>query len=355
VRDALARTLTRLWWRPRATLGARLLEPLSLLAAAVVRARQRRRSPWRAPVPVIVVGNLVVGGAGKTPTVIALVRALRADGWHPGVVSRGYGRKADDRVRVVGDGGTVDPSLLGDEPSLIHRATGAPIAVAASRVDAARALLERQREVDLIVADDGLQHTALGRDVEVWVFDERGVGNGLGLPAGPLRQPLPEHAPRQALVLYNAPAPSTPLPGTTAERSLAGALALADWERGDAMDAASLSPLAARSAAGRPWPALAGIAVPERFFAMLRATGFKIVPCPLPDHATFEAPPWPDDTADVLCTEKDAVKLVGRADLGTTRVWVVGLDFRLPARFLDDLRRRLPARTPAPAPTPHPP
>ncbi|MEP7282418.1 MAG: tetraacyldisaccharide 4'-kinase [Rubrivivax sp.] len=339
MRAWLARHLSRMWWRPQPTLVARALTPLAWLARVVTDARRRRVRAWRAPCPVIVVGNLVVGGAGKTPTVIALVQALRAAGRRPGVVSRGYGRRSSG-VQVAADGG--DAATLGDEPWLIHRSTGVPVVVGEARVAAAQALLHRHPEVDVVVADDGLQHAALARDLEVWVFDERGVGNGLGLPAGPLRQPLPAQLPTHACVLYNAPAPSTPLPGALAGRALAGALPLPEWTAGRALRPQALAALAALARAERPLPAIAGIAAPQRFFTMLRDAGITIAERALPDHASLQHLPWPEGTPEVICTEKDAAKLTGRA-LGGTRVWVVGLDFRLPAPFVADLLARLPA------------
>lgn len=339
MRAVLARWLARQWWQAPVSPGRpvpsglpqQLLAPLAALYGALSLRRGRAVAPaWRAPCPVIVVGNLVVGGAGKTPTVIALVKAMRDAGYRPGVISRGYGRRTRG-VQTVAAG---RPALeVGDEPWLIARATGAPVVVGEQRVAAAQVLLQAQPEVDLLIADDGLQHHALPRDAEVWVFDERGVGNGRLLPAGPLRQPLPATLPPRAFVLYNAPRPSTPLPGALAQRALAGAVGLADWQRG-----APMQPTALDALAGRPLLALAGIAAPERFFGMLRERGLAIQALPLPDHARLDTLPWPPGTPDVLCTEKDAAKLV-QLDSGSTRVWVVGLDFRLPADFVAALRR----------------
>ena len=328
-RDALWRS----WWAPGPTGLSVLLAPLSWLYGALARLqRARTAAPWRAPCPVVVVGNLIVGGAGKTPTVIALVRALREAGYQPGVVSRGYGRRTQGVTAVTAERRSAE---VGDEPLLIHRATGAPVMVGERRVDAARALLAAHPDVDLLIADDGLQHAALARDVELWVFDDRGAGNGALLPAGPLRQPLPTQVPPNALVLYNAAAPSTPLPGALLQRRLAGAVALAQWQAG-----APMQPDALRALVGRPVLAVAGIAAPQRFFDMLTEAGLSITPMPLPDHAALDPLPWPPDTADLVCTEKDAIK-IDPSRCGSTRVWVVGLDLALPAALLADLRQRL--------------
>jgi biopolymer transport protein ExbD len=208
---------------------------VALRRAAAARRLAYRRG-WRlahaAPVPVVVVGNLVAGGAGKTPTVIALVQAMRAAGRHPGVVSRGFGRHGEATLAVAADSAA---TAVGDEPLLIRRRSGAPVWVGRRRIDAARALCAAHPEVDVLVADDGLQHLALARQAEIIVFDERGAGNGRLLPAGPLREPLPAAVPPRACVLYNAPAATTALPGALARRRLAGVLPLAAWRAGAAI------------------------------------------------------------------------------------------------------------------------
>ncbi|MCA0176276.1 MAG: tetraacyldisaccharide 4'-kinase [Proteobacteria bacterium] len=309
------------WWRSGTVLAV-LLAPLAALYGALAAWQRRRTRPQRLAVPVVVVGNIVVGGAGKTPTTIALVRALQAAGWRPAVVSRGYGRRTTDVRAVTADSTAAE---VGDEPLLIHRATGVPVMVGAQRVAAGRALLAARPDVNVVVADDGLQHHALARDAQLIVFDARGVGNGRLLPAGPLREPLPAALPPRTWVIYNAPAPSTPLPGACAVRRLAGAVSLADWHRGTAARAEALADMAATSRHAPLWAA-AGIAEPERFFAMLEAAGIAITRLPLPDHAPLNQPPWPIG-ATVLVTEKDAVKLPP----SMPGVWVVPLDFSLPS------------------------
>ena len=296
----------------------------ALLALRSLAYRVGLKRPAELPVPVIVVGNWIVGGAGKTPTTLALLQMLRARGLKAGVVSRGYGREGDG-VHLVTRVSTAREA--GDEPLLIHLRGRVPVAVGRDRVAAARSLLAAHSDLDLLVSDDGLQHWRLPRDLSVLVFDERGLGNGHVLPAGPLRQP-PAPLAADQLVVYNAAKPSTALPGFVAARRLAGAVSLAGWWAGDAATADTL--LALRKRPGLL--AVAGLARPQRFFDMLAAQGLQVDTKALPDHDDFATLPWPNDVAGVLLTEKDAVKLPPER-VGTTPVWVVTLDFAPGAGF----------------------
>lgn len=344
--DAPALHLLERAWLGRGPLAVALLPlawlfgTLTGLRKALYRVGLLRAQPL--PVPVLVVGNLIVGGAGKTPTVMAVVALLHRRGFTPGIVSRGYGRASNDALDVQPSTAAAD---CGDEPLLLRWRTGAPVVVGRDRAAAARALLQAHPAVDIVVSDDGLQHLQLARDAQVLVFDERGAGNGWLLPAGPLREALPASVPARSVVLYNAAAASTPLPGSVAERSLAGVIELAAWRSGQAASKAALDALR-----GRPLVAAAGVARPNRFFEMLRQHGLQISPLPLPDHHGFATLPWPAGTADVVLTEKDAVKL-DPARVGATRVWVAALDFALPAAFEAELMSLLPA-PPQPVPRP---
>jgi tetraacyldisaccharide 4'-kinase len=298
------------------------LRPLSWLYATLARTHQalytlglRRRH--HLPRPVIVIGNVIAGGAGKTPTAIATIRALQAAGERPGLVSRGYGRQGQRVSEVRADSRA---QAVGDEPLLIHLRTGVPVVVGRDRVAAGRTLLARHPEVTVILCDDGLQHARLARDIEVLVFDERGIGNGWWLPAGPLRD-RPDR--RADLVLYNASHPSTPRPGWLARRGLGRAVPLAAWWAG------SRQGHRIAELAGRRVLAVAGIAHPTRFFEMLAAQGLRVDPCPLPDHHVLTVAPWAGHPAEqVLLTEKDAVKLrPGDALADDPRLHVVTLDF----------------------------
>jgi tetraacyldisaccharide 4'-kinase len=340
-RAALETWLGQQWQQPRPTLAMRALQPLSWLYGALAGVAERRalQRAQAAPVPVIVVGNLVAGGGGKTPTVIAVVQRLRAAGHHPGVISRGHGRQGDG-VLAVGTKSTAQQ--VGDEPLLIHRRTGAPVVVGADRLAAARALCAAHPTVSVLVSDDGLQHHRLRRDAQVIVFDDRGAGNGLLLPAGPLRQQLPAVLPADTVVLYTGGRASTPLPGCIGTRRLATVQPLADWWAGVPTPADGFAALHAR-----PLLAAAALARPEPFFAMLEGQGLRIDRLPLPDHHPLQPPPWPADTTDLIVTEKDAVKLPpGQA--GATRVWVAALDFQ-PEPAFDAVLQRWADRWPRPS------
>ena len=340
--DRLGARIERAWREGGALQWA--LRPLALLlwAAVALRRTLYRSGLWRAVsvgIPVIVVGNRVAGGAGKTPTTLAIVAALRQAGWRPGIVSRGHG-SAEHAARAVSADSTAQS--VGDEPLLMQRRSQMPVWVGRDRVAAARALMAAHPQVDVLVCDDGLQHLHLHRDVEVVVFDERGAGNGWLLPAGPLREPIDAPANARQIVLYNAERPSTALAGHCARRRLAGLVALPAWWRGD--DAARTLPAGLTQG---PLLASAGIGQPGRFFDSLRALGLTIRPWPLPDHHRFDSLPWPADTTDVIVTEKDAVKLPLprlRSERPDLRVWVAPLQFELPDAFVNELLAALPAR-----------
>ncbi|MBB2485454.1 tetraacyldisaccharide 4'-kinase [Mitsuaria sp. WAJ17] len=311
--DALAQAL-----RPFGALHAALLR----LRVWTYRAGLKKSLPL--PCPVIVVGNWIVGGAGKTPATLALLDVLGKQGWRAGVVSRGYGRRDDSRTLLVQPDSAA--AEVGDEPLLIHLRGRCPVAVGRDRIAAAQALLAAYPALDLIVADDGLQHWRLPRQLSIVVIDDRGLGNGRLLPAGPLRQagplPAPPGSRDDTLLLYSGGKPSTPLPGYVGTRRLAGAVRLQEWWQGQPARPEALTALR-----GRPVLAAAGLARPQAFFDMLTAQGLDIRPLPLPDHHDFTTLPWPADCIELLLTEKDAVKLPP-SRVGQTQVWVVALDFR---------------------------
>lgn len=289
-------------WERRGPL-ALFFWPLARLTGLLVRVR-RAMYRWgmlpihRMPVPVIVVGNVIAGGSGKTPVVIEVVRHLLSCGWHPGVVSRGYGRRATGGAHVE-PGSKVDD--VGDEPLLIHRLTGVPVYVDAARVSAAQALLAAHRSIDVLVCDDGLQHYALHRDIEVCVFDHRGIGNGWLLPAGPLREPWP-----RPCDLALAAGAVTGIAAFSVERELATTGSTRDGT--PVVLASLLAP--AKQASAALW-AVAGIAQPDQFFAMLRGAGIRLAGAiALPDHAAITAIQLaPAINSTLLCTEKDAEKV----------------------------------------------
>ena len=322
----MPRALQRAWLR-RGPL-ARLLYPLSLLYGALSAAHRRSalRRQARLPVPVIVVGNVVAGGAGKTPVVIAVLQHLAERGLRAGVVSRGYGRSGDDCIEVRAED---EAARVGDEPLLVRRKSGVPVFVAPQRVEAGRALLRAYPETQVIVSDDGLQHHALARDLEICVFDGRGTGNGWLLPAGPLREAWPRPV---DLVLTHGAAPG--VEGHAMLRQLAPEAVRAGGEH------RPLSQLR-----GPRVIAMAGIANPEVFFGMLRDAGLELAETrALPDHHDFaDAKDLPAD-ATLVCTEKDAVKLWrARPD-----AWAVPLQVAIAPAFWDRFDRLLEARLSSP-------
>lgn len=347
-RGAAAR-LEAIWQRGGAVQW--LLRPLALLHATLV---GLRRGLYRAgllrrehlPVPVIVVGNRVAGGAGKTPVTIALVEALRAAGRRPGIVSRGHGRSDLAALHEVQP---QDPAAIcGDEPLLMRRRTGAPVVVGRDRAAAARQLLARHPDTDVIVCDDGLQHLRLARDIEIVVFDERGAGNGWLLPAGPLREPVDAPpAGRVQLAVHNTggaePAPGLP-PGERLQRRLGAPVALADWWTGEPARSGEAAWAALR---GRRLLASAGTGQPARFFDALRAQGLDLDTLALDDHHGHATLPWPATATEVLVTEKDAVKLDPArlaAERPGLRIHVVPLVLQLPPGLISTVLQALAAR-----------
>lgn len=324
--------LTRAWQR-RGPLAC-LLWPLSLLFGALAALRRALfalglKRADRLPVPVIVVGNVFVGGTGKTPLSIWLIEALRAAGYTPGVISRGYGGEQDvAEVRVDSAAARV-----GDEPLLIVQRTGAPLVVGRRRVQAGRALLAAHPEVDVVISDDGLQHYALARDIEIVLSDARGAGNGWLLPAGPLREPASR---RRDFSVVNLPVASPAPPGAYAMRLEAG-------------EAVQLAPpcarrvLASMGEGGARIAAVAGIGNPGRFFATLRGAGLAFAERPLPDHHDFAGNPFDGLAADViLITEKDAVKCRAiEAIRNDPRIWVVPVSARIEGALAEHIVEKL--------------
>jgi tetraacyldisaccharide 4'-kinase len=348
-RSATEAFFTRTWKR-RGT-AARLLLPVAWLFALLSATRRALyRLGWfktqRLPVPVVVVGNIFVGGTGKTPFTIWLAQTLRAAGYHPGVVSRGYGAEA--RVPRLVDG-QARANEVGDEPLLIAYRAGCPVMVGRDRVEAARALLAAQPQIDVLITDDGLQHYRMARDIEIVLFDGRGIGNGWLLPAGPLREPptrqrdftvvngthedtvhIPDAYRMQLLgALAEQLSSSSPQPGQAPTRAL----------KSFSITVSGFSP--ARIVAA------AGIGNPDRFFATLRACDIRFKEMPLPDHYDFVDNPFADVQADViLITEKDAVKCRQNDALrNDPRIWVVPVTARIDPALAEKIVEKLRGRS----------
>jgi len=257
--------------------------------------RLRILSSHRASVPVIVVGNIVAGGSGKTPLVLWIAEFLKRNGWTPAIVSRGYGVKIDvPRAATI----LSEASEVGDEPALLARRSGCPVWVGPDRVRVIEALQAGSPEVDIVILDDGLQHYRLRRDIELAVVDARGVGNGFMLPAGPLREPPSRLRSVDAVIAHGADA-------TGGYRmSLEGTLLRRLSDSSDRRELAAFK--------GQKMHAVAGIGDPRRFFLLLGRAGIQVIPHAFPDHHPLK----PEDLAfgdgrAVVMTEKDAVKLRG--------------------------------------------
>jgi tetraacyldisaccharide 4'-kinase len=255
---------------------------------------------------VVAIGNLTVGGSGKTPLAIHVAELLKAKGWSPAIVSRGYlgGARA-----ASGTGGAPravslasDPAEVGDEPVLMARRSGCPVWVGADRAAVAARLRDEHPECDVIVLDDGLQHYALRRDLEIAVVDARAFGNGFMLPAGPLREPRTRLWTVDAVIAHG-----TDKVKGHGTRAVQFSMRLEGEELHRATDARERRSLA--SFARERVHAVAGIGDPNRFFLHLSTRGVQVVPHPFPDHHPFVAADLEfGDGAPVLMTEKDAVK-----------------------------------------------
>ncbi|HEU5435400.1 MAG TPA: tetraacyldisaccharide 4'-kinase [Telluria sp.] len=325
----IATALTRAWLR-RGPLACALW-PVSLVFGALGAVRRLLfrsglLASARLPVPVVIVGNIFIGGTGKTPFTIWLAEALRAAGFTPGIISRGHGGAGSAPRLVAGDALAAE---VGDEPLLIARRSGCRVMVGRDRPAAARALLEQFPHVDVIISDDGLQHYALQRDVEIMLFDGRGAGNGWLLPAGPLREPVSR---RRDFTVVNAPqAHAGNLRGALFYMHLAGTHAeqLIDRSKRVALPALRAQRIVAA----------AGIGNPGRFFAMLRGAGLEFAELPLPDHHDFLDDPFRTLDADIiLITEKDAVKCGQIENLKRDpRLWVVPVTAQLDAALAEQI------------------
>lgn len=318
--------LEAIWYGKRpAPAGLRLLARGYGLA---VRWRRRKLSrlaqgSWRSPVPVVVVGNVSLGGTGKTPLVLALCHWLRARGWRPGILSRGYGGRAGAYPLDVNAETPV--AACGDEPLLLAERSGCPLVVDPDRPRGARYLLERH-EPDILLSDDGLQHYRLQRDLEIAVVDgERGLGNGYLLPAGPLREPL-ERLQEVDLVVVNGGTWSYP----------GGHRMRLEAETPRRIDGLRQAP--AKGAVH----ALAAIGHPQRFFAALTQLGYEVRPHAFADHAALkESDLVFGDDLPLIMTEKDAVKC--RAFAADNRYYLP-VKAQLPKAFYDAFEARLKAR-----------
>ncbi len=335
LRAGIERWLHRQW--QRRGVWAWTMAPLALLFGLILKIRAVRFKKLHCPheqikIPILVVGNIYIGGTGKTPVVIALVKQLSALGWQPGVVSRGYGTSIGDQP-LLGQG-SVDAKQFGDEPALITHETGVPIAVHPNRHQACLDLIAQFPHINLVISDDGLQHLRLPRDIELVVQDARGTGNGWLLPAGPLREPVsrlssvhavltrldeaPLNDKKQSALLAVTHHPTTNLRKTSIFLQICRFRHLLS---GQTQEPASFISFVHKLSV----TAVAGIANPQRFFASLQKAGIPLTQAlALPDHFSFDQSPFASLAADVIVlTGKDAIKCKALTD---DRLWVAEVD-----------------------------
>ncbi len=278
------------------------------------------------PCPVIIVGNISVGGTGKTPLVIELAKQLQQSGYRPGIISRGYGGKNCGAVAVTANS---SPIQVGDEPILIAKKSACPVAIATKRAEAAQLLLN-QTDCNIILSDDGLQHYALKRNIEIAVVDgERRFGNNNCLPGGPLREPL-ERLNEVDFIIVN---------GTAQEEREIPMSITADI----AINLKTGAKKTLTEFKGQNCHAIAGIGNPERFFNLLTAQGLETQNHPFPDHHLFKAKQINfKDSLPILMTEKDAVKCT---EFATDKHWYVPISAHLPESFFQKLLNLLKQKT----------
>ena len=310
-----------------------LLLPFSLLfylLSALRRLAYRigLKQVHRFKVPVVVVGNITVGGSGKTPLVIWLCNHLREQGYRPGVVMRGYGGRAKEWPQPVS--AESDPHIVGDEAVVIASGTGSPLAVSPNRVEAVQSLLD-DGDCDLVISDDGLQHYALGRDLEVVVVDgERQLGNGFLLPAGPLREGR-WRLDKADLVVFNG---CNSIQKQQKEREYC-----MRFSPGDLVNLVTDRRMPVREMNGRTVHAVAGLGNPERFFNMLEEKGIDTIQAGFPDHYAYtRADISFDDDLPVIMTEKDAVKCRAFA---ARNMWYLELRVEPESSFTEAVTQRI--------------
>jgi len=332
-RFSIGSMLVSAWFGDAAWL--RLLTPVSWVFTQGVKLRRRylqSRRRWSAPVPLIVVGNITVGGAGKSPLVISLVDYLKAQGFKPGVISRGYGGHLETYPAEVT--ATSSAGEVGDEPLMIFRRTECPVMVDPDRVRAAQALVA-DYDCDVIVSDDGLQHYALERQLEIVVVDgRRGFGNGLCFPAGPLREPVSRLEEVDLVVINGEATHVEELENSRFTEMKLQPTRLLNMTNGACENLEYLR--------GRAVHAVAGIADPQRFFNTLRLLGYEVVPHEFPDHHEYALSDIQfDDMLPIITTEKDAVKLKSLA-LGCDhdQYWYLEVAAELPAGVYNQILQK---------------
>lgn len=320
-------------WQTRGLISTLLL-PLAFIYKLIsgYNANKKSKSAWHCQVPVIVVGNIMIGGTGKTPVTVAICQYLQSKGWQIGVISRGYRATIKNKAHLSAD--DADSTYLGDEPALIHQTTGLPVAAHPQRIKAAQALLARHPETNLIIADDGLQHLALARDIEILVQDQRGTGNGRLIPAGPLREPATRLNHVDYIVNNNVK------PSRINSTQVFMQLEIHHLEHLATQKIYSLQQWQQQHQ-NQEITAIAGIGQPDRFFTMLQNNNIQLdQTIALGDHQAIS----PDllgrlDPQTILVTSKDAIKYSRPYD---ARIWVVHAQAQFSQNdWLEQIHQRL--------------
>lgn len=314
------------WYQP--SILTKVLMPLSRIyeKGMTVRKRYLQKHATRFQIPIIIVGNITVGGTGKTPLLMALYDALKQAGYQPGIISRGYqGQLSSEFPTLVKD--HHGPEEIGDEPFMVFKRTRAPLMICRDRVKAIEALQTIMPSINVILSDDGLQHYQLARDIEIAVIDgDRRFGNGQLLPAGPLREPIARLKDVDFIVCQGQP-----------QKNEYGMKLV-----GDTLYALNNSQLiqSLQSLKSVTVHAVAGIGNPDRFFKDLSEQGVTVIPHAFPDHHPFQAGDFEsfNPLAPIIMTEKDAVKCT---QLPIENAWYLSVSAKIDPKFIEDILRKL--------------
>lgn len=327
----------RHWYKPKKTYLAYLLMPLAGLYALISYIRYLVYTNWRKPypnrIPVIVIGNITLGGVGKTPLVVALYQYLLKKGYKPAIISRGYGRQTKNNL-IVREGAS--SQQVGDEPLMLYQMLHAPIVIANKRIEAMDLVYKAFPSVDIVLSDDGLQHYQLQRDIEIAVIDaKRQLGNGLVIPAGPLRE-RPKRLERVDFIIYNG--------NDSKKERLSNHVPIFEMtlKPTELINLLTDEKQQVSDLIAKKVYAVAGIGNPERFFATLKRLGYEIIEKTFPDHHQYQKKDLSFDLPlPIIMTEKDAVKCRNIVD---EKSWYLKVETDIDGQFFEALTAKLKAQ-----------